>query len=103
LASFQPEIGRTVTLFEWFAHILRNRKSEQLEEWMAGAEGIGIIDMKGFVAKLCQDLDAVLAGLTLSWSQGQTEGQVTKLKLIRRHMYGLGKFDLVMKRILGAA
>jgi transposase len=38
--------------------------------------------MKGFVTKLRQDWDAVLAGLTLSWSQGQTEGQVTKLKLI---------------------
>jgi transposase len=103
LAALQTEIGRTVRLFEWFAHILRNRESEQLEEWMAEAEGTGITDMKGFVAKLRQDLDAVLAGLTLSWSQGQTEGQVTKLKLIRRQMYGRGNFDLVRKRVLGAA
>lgn len=39
-------------------------------------------------AKLRQDLDAVVAGLTLPWSQGQTEGQVTKLKLLRSQMYG---------------
>jgi transposase len=103
LAALQPEIRRMVTLFEWFAHILRNRESEQLEEWMAEAEGTGITDMKGFVAKLRQDWDAALAGLTLSWSQGQTEGQVTKLKLIRRQMYGRGNFDLVRKRLLRAA
>jgi transposase len=103
LASLQPEIGRTVRLFEWFARILRNRESEQIEEWMAEAEGTGIADMKGFVAKLRQDWDAMLAGLTLSWSQGQTEGQVTKLKLIRRQMYGRGNFDLVRKRLLRAA
>ena len=71
LAALQPEIRRMVTLFEWFAHLLRNRESEQLEEWMAEAEGTGITDMKGFVAKLGQDWDAALAGLTLSWSQGQ--------------------------------
>jgi transposase len=51
--------------------------------------------MEGFVVKLRQDLDAVLAGLSLPWSQGQTEGQVTKLKLLRRQMYDRGNFDLV--------
>jgi transposase len=103
LAALQPEIGRTVTLLEWFTRIVRNRESEQLAEWMAEAEDSGIAEMKGFVVKLRQDLDAVLAGLTLPWSQGQTEGQVTKLKLLRRQMYGRGNFDLVRKRLLGAA
>jgi transposase len=69
---------------------------------MAGAEESGITEIGGFVVKLRQDLDAVLAGLTLPWSQGQTEGQVTKLKLLRKQMYGRGNFDLVRKRLLGA-
>jgi transposase len=103
LAALQPEIGRTVMLLEWFTGILRNRASEQLAEWMAEAEDCGIAEMKGFVGKLHQDLDAVIAGLTLPWSQGQTEGQVTKLKLLRRQMYGRGNFDLVRKRLLRAA
>ena len=104
LAALQPDtIGCTVKLFEWFTHILRNRKSEQLAGWMAEAEESGIAEMEGFVVKLRQDLDAVLAGLTLPWSQGQTEGQVTKLKLLRRQMYGRGNFDLARKRLLGAA
>jgi len=59
--------------------------------------------MEGFVTKLRQDIEAVLAGIKLPWSQGQTEGQVTKLKLIRRQMYGRGKFDLLRKRVLRAA
>jgi transposase len=92
-----------VTLFEWFARMLRNRESKQLEDWMAEAEGTGTIDMKGFVARLRQDLDAGLAGLALSWSQGQMEGQVTKLKPIWRQMYGPGNFDLKRKRMPGAA
>jgi transposase len=103
LAALQPEIGRTVMLLERFTGILRNLESEQLAEWMAEAEDCGIAEMKGFVVKLHQDLDAVLAGLTLPWSQGQTEGQVTKLKLLRRQMYGRGNFDLVRKRLLRAA
>jgi len=42
----------------------------------------------------------VKAGLTLSWSNGQTEGQVHRLKLIKRQMYGRGHFTLLRKRVL---
>ena len=35
------------------------------------------------------------------WSNGQTEGQITKLKLIKRQMYGRGKLDLLEARIVG--
>jgi len=55
------------------------------------------------VVKLRQDLAAVRAGLTLPWSQGQTEGQILKLKMLRRQMYGRGNFDLIRKRALHAA
>lgn len=53
--------------------------------------------------KLRQDLDAVLAGLHLPWSQAQTEGQITKLKLLKRQMYGRGSFDLLRQRVLYAS
>ena len=43
------------------------------------------------------------AGLTLSWSNGQTEGQVHRLKLIKRQMYGRGSFKLLRKRVLHRA
>jgi len=52
------------------------------------------------VTKLQQDLDAVLAGFQLPWSQGQTEGQINKLKLLKRNMYGRANFDLLKQRML---
>jgi transposase len=53
--------------------------------------------------KLLQDKEAVLAAMLLPYSQGQTEGRVNKLKLIKRSMYGRGKFDLLKQRVLYAS
>ncbi len=46
------------------------------------------------------DEDAVRAAIVELWSNGQTEGQVTKLKLVRRQMYGRGKIDLLQARMV---
>ena len=90
-------------LFEWFVGIIRRQRDENIKEWIENAKDSGIPEIKGFAAKLIQDLDAVIAGVELPWSQGQTEGQVTRLKFIRRQMYGRGDFDLLRKRVLRAA
>ena len=103
LICLDPEIEQMVNLFEWFARLVRRQPNENLEEWLRYAEGSGIGEIERFVNKLRQDLDAVAAGMSLPWSQGQTEGQVTRLKLIRRQMYGRGNFDLLRKRVLRAA
>ncbi len=50
-----------------------------------------------------KDEAAVRAALSLSWSNGQVEGQVNRLKLIKRQMYGRANFHLLRKRVLGAA
>ena len=52
---------------------------------------------------LRQDWDAVVAALTLPYSQGQTEGQVNRLKFLKRSMYGRAEFDLSRGRVLYAA
>lgn len=56
-----------------------------------------------FAAGLKQDGSAVRAALTRSWSSGQSEGQITKLKLLKRQTYGRASFDLLRRRILLAA
>ena len=56
-----------------------------------------------FAAGLQQDGAAVRAALTLPWSNGQAEGQITKLKMMKRQMYGRANFDLLRRRILLAA
>ena len=55
------------------------------------------------VAGIRRDEAAVRAALELPWSQGQVEGQITKLKLLKRQMYGRAKLDLLQQRLLHAA
>ncbi len=59
--------------------------------------------MATFVTKRRQDHAAGLAGLTLPWSHGQTEGHVTRLKLVKRRRYGRAQFDLRRQRMLSRA
>ena len=50
-----------------------------------------------------KDKAAIKAAITTCWSNGQTEGQITKLKLVKRQMYGRGKLDLLQARVIGCA
>jgi len=71
--------------------------------WIEGARDSGIGELQRFAAGLVADHAAVQAGLTLTWSNGQVEGQVNRLKLLKRQMYGRANFDLLRQRILHAA
>lgn len=106
LRALHPDIGVAVALLDRFAALIRARddagQEERLDRWLADTAGSRIPELTAFVVKLRQDLAAVRAGLTLPWSQGQTQGQILKLKLLRRQMYGRGNFDLVRKRALHA-
>ena len=51
---------------------------------------------------MSKDIAAVRAAIVSPWSNGQTEGQITKLKLVKRQMYGRGKLDLLQARLIGA-
>ena len=59
--------------------------------------------MEMFAAGLRKDGDAIRAALTTPWSNGQTEGQVNRLKLVKRQMYGHASFDLIRRPVLFAA
>ena len=103
LIKLHPQIGKSIQLFEWFAGIIRRQQDENIKEWIGIAKGSSVPEIKGFSAKLLQDLNAMIAGVELPWSQRQTEGQVTRLKFIRRQMYGRGEFDLLRKQVLRPA
>src|SRR5438270_11504981 len=83
--------------------MLRERGGEHLDEWLERVEKQGIAELQSFAQGLKKDYEAVKAGLTLSWSNGQTEGQVHRLKLIKRQMYGRGSCTLLRKRVLHPA
>ncbi len=96
-------IAAAYTLTQDFATMLRQREGERLDQWIEDAAHSGIEDLKRFALGLRDDYAAVQAGLTLEYSNGQVEGQVTRLKLVRRSMYGRGHFDLLAHRVLPAA
>jgi hypothetical protein len=74
-----------------------------LTTWLADARTSGVRALETFAAGLEQDGAAIQAALTTPWSSGQAEGQITRLKLIKRQMYGRASFDLLRRRVLLAA
>ena len=66
-------------------------------------EAAATTELGGFAAGLRQDKEAVRAAIVEPWSNGPVEGQVNRLKLIKRSMYGRAKFDLLRQRVLLAA
>lgn len=83
-----------------FGQMLRERRGERLEAWVEAASGSGIAALRKFATGLQADYAAVKAGLTLEWSNGQTEGQINRLKLLKRQMYGRAGFALLRQRVL---
>jgi transposase len=83
--------------------VRERRGGAELEQWLLDAEASEVREIRQFARKVRQDEAAVRAGCTLEWSNGQTEGKITKLKAIKRSMYGRAKFDLLRQRALYAA
>jgi transposase len=86
-----------------FATMLRERRGQRLDAWIDQATHSGIDNLARFAQGLGDDYEAIRAGLTLADSNGQVEGHVTRLKLVRRTMYGRGGLDLLERRVLCAA
>ena len=103
LCETDPQIAQTYELIQEFTTMLREREGERFDEWLDRVEKQGVSELQSFANGLKKDYDAVKAGLTLEWSNGQTEGQVHRLKLLKRQMYGRGRFDLLRKRVLKRA
>ena len=83
--------------------MLRTRQGAHLDDWIKRAKESGIPELRSFAKGLLKDYDAVLAGLTLPWSQGQTEGQIQRLKFLKRQMYGRASFPVLRQRVLRRA
>ena len=98
-----PELAVAETLVKEFQVLLRHRQAEKLDGWLERATTSGIGEIRRFALGLEQDEAAVRAALSQEWSNGQVEGQVTKLKLVKRQMYGRAKFDLLRARVLHRA
>ena len=83
-----------------FAKILTGLHGDRLDDWIAAIEADDQSDLHSFARGLRHDHDAVLNGLTLPWSSGVVEGNVNRIKMIKRQMYGRATFGLLRKRVL---
>lgn len=107
--SQDPEAVRVISFAQRFAALVRARTPDAadtlttFDRWLDDARTCGIRAVETFARGLTQDSAAVRAALTTSWSNGQTEGQITKLKLLKRQMYGRANLDLLRRRLLLAA
>jgi transposase len=83
-----------------FAEIMSGLHGDRLDGWIATVEANELPELHSFCAGLKRDLAAVVNGLTLPYSSGPVEGDVTRIKLLKRQMYGRAGFDLLRKRVL---
>lgn len=80
--------------------MVRERRGHALEDWGAREEASGLRTVAGFARGLRQDWEAVVAGLTLAWSNGPVEDPINRLKALKRQMYGRASFRLIRARVL---
>lgn len=100
LTTVHPDLTHAITLAQQFAQIVRERDEASFSAWMQQASTSGLRSFRGFVTGLRQDEAAVRAALSLPWSQGPVEGNINRLKLLKRQMYGRAKLDLLQQRFL---
>lgn len=100
LCQVCPEIATAYELAQRFVRMVRHRHVSGLDPWLADAQSSAVSQLKTFAAGLRKDYDAFRAALELEWSNGQVEGHVNRLKVIKRDMYGRAKFDLLRLRVL---
>ena len=100
LQKKSPDIKVASILSHKFREMMENKQGHLLKKWVAEVQGSPVKELKGFARGLLNDYHAVRNAITLPWSNGQVEGQINKLKMIKRQMYGRASFDLLRKRMV---
>lgn len=100
LCAVCPDAAVIYPLVQGLGRLLREHRVVDLDAWLLAAEESGIPEFVRFARSLRRDQAAVSQALTSRWSQGQTEGFITKLKLLKRSMFGRAKVDLLRLRLV---
>jgi transposase len=94
-----PALVEARTVISDFHTMIRKKAVSSLDPWLARARSGAVAS---FARGIEKDLAAIRAAISSPWSNGQTEGQITKLKLVKRQMYGRAKLDLLEARLVAA-
>ena len=97
------DVSRLHDLARSYTCMIREMQPGSLDHWLAASAESGIAALASFVEGLRRDYAAVRAALEEPWSSGQAEGQINRLKMLKRQMYGRAGFELLRKRVLCAA
>jgi transposase len=100
LLEAAPEIRQALHETLAFRRLLHERNSTGLEPWLRTAEGSTVPEIRSFASSIRRDQAAVQAALDYEWSSGRVEGQITKIKLVKRQMFGRGSIDLLKQRVM---
>jgi len=100
VTASHPQVATAERLAQQFRQVLQDRDSDALKSWLISSVASDIPELKRFVAGIERDYEAVAAAVEQHWSNGQVEGQVHRLKLLKRQMYGRGGFLLLRQRVL---
>ncbi|WP_322883392.1 ISL3 family transposase (plasmid) [Sinorhizobium medicae] len=100
LKQGSPEFALMRSLGMRFRGIFRSRNPGKLDSWIDDAVNSGLVAIARFARVLHRDLDAVCNAIELPWSNGQAEGQINRLKTIKRAMYGRAGPELLRARML---
>jgi transposase len=103
LTAQSPVLAEAVALAQDFASLVRQRQPTQLDPWLARAATSALPPFRRFAKGLREDYAAVQAGVTFPWSQGPIEGHISRLKMLKRQMFGRARLDLLAQRFLLAA
>jgi transposase len=100
VCRLSPELALASTLSYQFVQMVRERQCEELPTWLHGAKTCSLEEFRRFASGLEKEYDALAAALSEQWSNEQVEGQITRLKFLKRQMYRRAKIDLLRLRVL---
>ncbi len=100
LSQVSGQAQETYRLIGELVEIIKRKDEDELTFWLNRAQNSQVKEMRGFAFGVTKDEAAVRQAVTNRWSNGQTEGQVNRLKTIKRQMYGRANFDLLKARVL---
>lgn len=103
LRQLHPDLEAAITLTESFATLIRTRDPLALDRWLDQAAASILTSFQSFAASLRRDYDAVRAGVEQTWSSGSVEGEINRLKMLKRTMFGRAGFSLLQRRVLLAS
>ncbi len=100
LCAIEPEIAEASSLAREFLGLSHRRDVDGFDRWLTRARSSKAPELRRFAGSLTADLSAVRAAFDSPWSSGQVEGQINRLKFLKRQMYGRAKLDLLRARVL---